>query len=96
MLDMIRKFVLQILNMALTPRDPFEGIDTVDTTAEEDIAEYQVTFPVVKTEEELNAMTKAQLVEYAEGFGLEVLKMSWTKKRMVVEICANGLARGDS
>ena len=82
----------------IPPRDPFEGLDTIDTTAEEDIKEMQweITLPDVKTEEELNAMTKAEIIAYGELFGLDVLRKSFTKKRLINELGANGLIRGDS
>jgi hypothetical protein len=55
-----------------------------------DWSEVEVTVPVVLSLDELSALTKVEIVEYAAGFGLE-LKLSWAKKRLITECLANGL-----
>lgn len=60
--------------------------------SEDETPEYNVEVPYVATLEELNAMTKVQIDEYAAGFGLK-LDRRWAKKRMINECIANGLVR---
>lgn len=51
-----------------------------------------VTVPEVLTLEQLSALTKVQIAEYAAGFGLK-LDQRWAKKRMIAECFANGLIK---
>ena len=53
-----------------------------------------VEVPTVHTRAELEAMTKVQIDEYGEKFGLK-LDRRWAKKRMINELFANGLIRED-
>ena len=57
-----------------------------------DWSKVEVKTPTLYTIDELNKMTKVQIDEYGEKFGLK-LDRRWAKKRMITDLLANGLVK---